>query len=124
MRQLIVLQEGAIVVPSLDLNSTETGAVADFLGIVREMEGPVRLSGLRYEAYEPMARKQLERIFKELGVLYPAFAVTFIHRIGWVPVGGVSLFMRVQTIHRGDAFEFMAAAINRLKRDVPVWKRA
>jgi molybdopterin synthase catalytic subunit len=48
----------------------------------------------------------------------------FIHRLGWVPVGEASLFVRVLSAHRGEALRFLAEAINRLKTDVPIWKRA
>lgn len=49
--------------------------------------------------------------------------VIFIHRLGWVPVGEAAIFIRVLSSHRGEALEFFAAAVNRLKQDVPIWKR-
>lgn len=123
MREIILFQQEPITVPALELNSPETGAVADFLGIVREQEGEQRLKGLRYEAYEPMARRLLSRLFIEIGAMYPCCAVTFIHRLGWVEVGEASMFIRVQTAHRGEAFGFLSEAIHRMKQDVPIWKR-
>ncbi|RYD71103.1 MAG: molybdenum cofactor biosynthesis protein MoaE [Verrucomicrobiaceae bacterium] len=85
----------ALVAPTLVLPSREVGAVVEFQGIVREREGEQALQGLFYEAYEPMARRQLERIFTELAALHPVQAVLFFHRLGWVPVGESSLFVRV-----------------------------
>jgi len=114
---------GAIVVPEEVLPSREIGASVDFRGIVREMEGEEALQGLAYEAYEPMARRVLERHFGELGQLHGCAAVLFIHRTGWVPVGEASLFLRVQSSHRREALAFMGEAIDRLKQDVPIWKR-
>jgi molybdopterin synthase catalytic subunit len=113
-----------IVVPSLTLPSREIGACAEFQGIVRETEHDRQLAGLHYEAYEPMARRHLERIFVELGTVHPCAAVVFIHRLGWVPVGEVSLFVRVISAHRGEALRLLAEAIDRMKADVPIWKRA
>lgn len=104
--------------------SREIGACLEFRGIVRELENGAALAGLHYEAYELMARKLLDRHFAELAALHPCTAVTFIHRLGWVPVGEASLYIRVLSAHRGEGLAFLAAAIDRLKQDVPIWKRA
>ncbi len=111
-----------IAIPPLALPSREIGAAVDFLGIVRELEGGAALAGLHYEAYEPMARRQLERIFRELHEAQPCAAVGFIHRLGWVPVGEASLFIRVLASHRGEALRFCGEAIDCMKADVPIWK--
>lgn len=113
-----------IVIPPLALPSREIGACVEFHGIVREQEGAAAVAGLHYEAYEPMARRTLERHLRELGAMHGCAAVRFIHRLGWVPVGEASLFIRVLSAHRGEALALMAAAIDRLKQDVPIWKRA
>jgi len=113
---------GRIVVPALVLPSQEIGACAEFHGIVRELEHAVPIGGLRYEAYEPMARQQLSRHFQELGALHSCALVLFIHRLGWVPVAEASLYIRVLAAHRGPAFRFLEGAVERLKADVPIWK--
>jgi molybdopterin synthase catalytic subunit len=120
----IVFTHEPIVVPLNTLPSREIGACVEFLGIVRELEQSQPLAGLEYEAHEPMARTHLERIFDELAKLHPVAAVSFIHRLGWVPVGEASLFIRVLSAHRGEALAFCGAAIDRMKRDVPIWKQA
>ena len=102
----------------------EIGASVEFLGIVRELEKVAPLSCLHYEAYESMPERQLRRVFTELGIDHPCEAVVFIHRLGWVPVGEASLFLRILARHRGEALRFCADAIDRLKQDVPIWKRA
>ncbi len=112
-----------IVVPPQSLPSREIGAVVEFQGLVREMEQGDALEGLLYEAYEPMARIVLHRHFEELSQIHPCAAVHFIHRTGWVPVGEASLYVRVLAAHRGEALAFLAEAIDRLKQDVPIWKR-
>lgn len=114
---------GPIVIPPEVLPSREIGAAVEFRGIVREMEQGNALGGLQYEAYEPMARILLQRHFEELAAIHPCAAVHFIHRTGWVPVGEASLFIRVLSAHRGEGLAFLAAAIDRLKLDVPIWKR-
>ena len=119
----IIFTSEPIVVPPATLPSREIGACVDFQGIVREMEGDSALAGLQYEAYETMAVRLLERIFDELHATHGCVAVTFIHRLGWVPVGEASLFVRVLSAHRGEALRFTADAIDRMKADVPIWKR-
>ncbi len=120
----IQFTETPIVIPPARLPSREIGACVEFQGIVREKEGTESLAGLRYEAYEPMARRQLERHCTELALQFPCAALHFIHRLGWVPVGEASLYIRVLSKHRGPAMRMCAELIERLKDDVPVWKSA
>jgi molybdopterin synthase catalytic subunit len=124
MRTEIVFTHKPLVAPPLRMKSREVGACVEFQGIVRELENGRVLSGLGYEAHESMARTQLERIFLKLVVEHPIDAVLFIHRLGWVPVGEASLFVRVLSAHRGAALAFCGAAIDRMKQDVPIWKSA
>ncbi len=109
--------------PGLELPSREIGAVVEFQGLVRETEGELALEGLFYEAYEEMARQVLERHLRELGEVHRCEEVEFIHRLGWVPVGAASLYIRVLSAHRGEGLRFLADSISRLKLDVPIWKR-
>lgn len=114
----------AIEIPPLEAAEKEVGAVVEFRGMVRELEQGRALAGLYYEAHEPMARHQLGLILEELGRSYPCQGVYFIHRLGFVPVGETSLFVRVLAAHRQPAFQFTMDLIDRLKRDVPIWKNA
>ena len=123
MQTHIAFTTAPIVIPPPDLPSREIGACVEFSGLVRATEGAQTLAGLHYEAYEPMARTQLARIFDELNAAHPIDAVLFIHRLGWVPVGEASLHVRVLAAHRGEALRFLATAIDRMKADVPIWKR-
>ncbi len=113
-----------IVVPPLDLPSREIGACVEFHGIVRELEGGQPLAGQRYDAHESMARRHLARLFEELNAAHVTAAVVFSQRLGCVPVGEASLYVRVLAAHRGEALQFLAAAIDRMKSDVPIWKRS
>jgi molybdopterin synthase catalytic subunit len=113
-----------IVIPPEILPTREIGAAVEFRGIVREREGERDLAGLHYEAYEPMARRRLEAHLGELGKMHGCTSVLFIHRLGWVPVGEASLYIRVLSAHRGEALALLAAAVDRLKQDVPIWKVA
>ena len=124
MRVEILLTHEPIVIPPLALPSREIGACIEFSGLVRELEHGTPLAGLHYEAYEPMARELLTRHFTELHAAHPCDAILFIHRLGWVPIGEPSLYIRVLAAHRGEALRFLTESIERLKLDVPIWKRA
>jgi molybdopterin synthase catalytic subunit len=123
MKTRIEFTRAPVVPPAAENSSPEIGACLDFSGIVREMEHGKKIAGLFYEAYEPMARTQLQKIFRELAARHPCEEILFIHRLEQVPVGEASLFIRVCSRHRQAALALMAELIDRLKADVPVWKR-
>ncbi|MGJ8641977.1 MAG: molybdopterin synthase catalytic subunit [Luteolibacter sp.] len=123
MKISILFTAENIVIPELTLGSREIGALVEFQGLVREMEGEEALEGLFYEAYPEMAENVLRNHLEELGELHGCESVEFIHRTGWVPVGEASLYIRVLSAHRGEGLRFLADSIDRLKQDVPIWKR-
>jgi len=118
----VIFTDGSISPPLRGLGLRETGAVVEFHGVVRAMEGDAELDGLFYEAYEPMARREFDRICSELAALHSPQAVCIIHRTGLVAVGEASLYVRVEAQHRGAALAFCGELIDRMKRDVPIWK--
>jgi len=123
MKTHIEFTRRPIAPPAPEFPSSEIGACLEFSGIVRELENGKKIPGLFYEAYEPMARTQLEKILAELGAKNPCDEVLFIHRLDFVPVGEASLFIRVCSRHRRASLALMGELIDRLKADVPVWKR-
>lgn len=122
MKTHIEFTRSPIVPPAGAPGSREIGAVLEFSGLVRELEHGRKIPGLKYEAYEPMARAQLEKIFLELGAKHSCEEILFIHRLDFVPVGEASLFIRISAGHRQPALALMGELIDRLKADVPVWK--
>jgi len=124
MKTRIEFTRSPIVPPAPEFSSREIGACLEFFGVVRELENGKKIPGLFYEAYEPMARAQLEKIFRELAARHPCEEILFIHRLDFVPVGEASLFVRIGSRHRQASLTLMGELIDRLKADVPVWKRA
>jgi|ERR1039458_2780329 molybdopterin synthase catalytic subunit len=122
MKTHIEFTRSPIVPPVQNFPSREIGACLEFSGIVRELENGKKIPGLLYEAYEPMAKTTLEKIFHELANKHPCEEILFIHRLDFVPVGETSLFIRILSRHRQTALALMAKLIDRLKADVPVWK--
>jgi len=109
------------IAPVFPLNG-RNGAVIDFYGVVRGQEKGVPIEGLNYEAYLPMAERELRRICAELEEPFPCRSVDFVHRIGAVAIGEPSLHVRVAAAHRAEAFDFARQLIDRMKEDVPIWK--
>jgi molybdopterin synthase catalytic subunit len=101
-----------------------TGAVVRFEGRVRGEEKGATIDALEYEAYAPMAQRQMEKIARELDAVHPCLRVRVRHRVGRVPVGEAAILVEVQAKHRAEAFAFLAEFMNRLKADVPIWKAA
>ena len=120
----VIFTRETISAPAAPAASKEVGAIVEFWGIVRETEGDRAVSGLRYEAYESMARSEFARIAEELARPFPVQHALVIHRLGFVPVGEASLYVRVCSKHRGAALGFCGALIDRMKEDVPIWKVA
>jgi molybdopterin synthase catalytic subunit len=105
----------------LHFSRTE-GAVVDFFGMVRSIENELMIEAIEYEAFEAMAERQLALIADEAKDRYGLVSVIIHHRIGLVPAGEASLFVRVTARHRRAAFEGSSQIIERLKQAVPIWK--
>lgn len=99
------------------------GAVASFVGVVREENLGRRVLRIEYHAYPEMARRQLERLARELREEFGTGPVAIVHRLGSLEVGEVSVAIAVAAPHRREALEACGAAIERLKERIPVWKK-
>jgi len=100
----------------------EVGAWVEFRGIVRAQEDGKPISGLEYEAYLPMAQAQMHRILSDLATHEPCLSARVIHRIGRVAAGETAIYVGIGARHRAEAFAVLTAFLDRLKRDVPIWK--
>jgi len=99
------------------------GAIVDFLGVVRELEGGREIEGIDYEAHEEMAEHQMKLIADAATEKFQLKRVLLHHRIGFVRAGEASLFLRVCAQHRAAAFEASEWVVDELKKKVPIWKK-
>ena len=99
------------------------GAVASFLGLVRNHNIGRTVRHLEYEAYEPLAIRAFERIADEVAVRWPDTQMALHHRIGRVEIGEASVAIAAASPHRAHAFEACRFVIERVKQIVPIWKR-
>lgn len=99
------------------------GAMVLFLGVVRDNARGRRVDHLVYEAYDALARRELERIARTLTERWPITRVAIAHRTGRLAVGEASVAVAVSAPHRAEAFEAGRYAIDTLKQTVPIWKK-
>ena len=99
------------------------GAVALFLGTVRDLTGEQVTVFLDYEAYGPMAEKKLAEIEDEVSRRWPVAKIAMVHRLGRLAVGDVSVAVAVSCPHRGQVFDACRFAVDTLKELVPIWKK-
>lgn len=99
------------------------GAVATFLGLVRNHNVGRVVQHLEYEAYEPLALRAFERIDQEIQARWPDVRLALHHRIGRIEIGGASVAIATASPHRGHAFSACRYAIERIKQIAPIWKR-
>jgi molybdopterin synthase catalytic subunit len=106
----------------LSRSSTGHGAVASFVGLVREQNQGRRVSFLEYEAYEPLAVRALQRIVAEAREAWADTRIGVHHRIGRLELGEASIIIVAVSPHRAHAFAACRYAIERVKQIVPIWK--
>jgi molybdopterin synthase catalytic subunit len=98
------------------------GAVASFIGLVRDHNQGRRVSYLDYEAYEPLAVRTLGRIVDEVRGNWPDTRVGVHHRTGRIEIGDVSVIIVAASPHRANAFAACRYTIERVKQIAPIWK--
>lgn len=105
-----------------DAVTCEAGAGVDFRGIVRGHEDDQAILALEYEAYAPMALRQMHRLLTDLGTKHGCLAAGVIHRTGRIAVGEVAIHVQAVAPHRAEALRLISEFMDRLKMDVPIWK--
>lgn len=99
------------------------GAVVVFLGTVRDHQAGRPVEKLTYSSYRAMALEGLRRIAADLEAAGKDLRVAIVHRLGEVSAGEPSVVIAVASPHRAAAFEASRTALERLKAEVPIWKR-
>ena len=98
------------------------GAVATFVGLVRDHNAGRRVLWLEYEAYAPLTVKTFEQIEAEAATNWPDARLAIHHRVGRVEIGEASVAIAAASPHRGNAFAACRYAIERVKQIAPIWK--
>jgi len=98
------------------------GGVVTFTGTVRDASHGRRVLRLEYEAYAAMAERKLAEIGEAVGRAHGA-AVAIVHRVGVLAPGEAAVVIACAAPHREPAFRACQETIDRLKKEVPIWKR-
>ncbi|QIS21870.1 molybdenum cofactor biosynthesis protein MoaE [Nocardia terpenica] len=99
----------------------EHGAVVVFTGKVRDHDGGQAVSALEYSAH-PQAERFLHRVCAEVAAA-SGLPVAAVHRVGPLVVGDLAIVVAVAAPHRAEAFGTCADLVDRIKHEVPIWKR-
>ncbi len=124
-RQFVAIVRDPIDAPALfaRLLRGEDGAAVLFEGVVRNHSRGQATLYLEYEAYEPMALAQMQRLAGEALRDHAIDGIALVHRLGRLEIGETSVAIAVTAAHRGPAFDACRSTIDRLKKTVPIWKK-
>ena len=102
---------------------SSAGAINVFIGTVRNATKEKSVRHLEFEAYEPMALKEMGKIADQAAAQWPVEAVAIYHRVGKLTIGDIPVVIAVATPHRLQGFEACQYIIDTLKQTVPIWKK-
>jgi len=119
----VALTRGPIELAQLQGTAPTDGALALFVGVVRNENQGRPVLRLEYEAYEEMALEVLREVAAEARRRWRVSAVRLVHRIGRLEIGEASVAVAVAAPHRAEAFGACRFAIDTLKARAPIWKR-
>ena len=105
------------------VRSPRNGGYVTFSGDVRDHDAGQSVTGIEYQAYDALARRELARIVEEAERQWPDTVCAVAHRTGLLKVGESSVVIAVGAPHRAEAFEACRWIIDDLKVSVPIWKR-
>ncbi len=101
----------------------ECGATVTLDGYVRQFTKGRETEYLVYEAYKPMALKEMSKLIANAREKFDIANVGIVHRLGKLEIGETSIVISVAAPHRRAAFEACEWLIKELKRTVPIWKK-
>ncbi len=108
---------------SESVSADGSGATVLFVGTVRDHHRGKPVEKIVYDAYRPMAESSLATIVRELQDRQTQIRLNIVHRYGEIPVGEASVVIAVSSPHREEAFRVSRKALERLKKEAPIWKQ-
>lgn len=99
------------------------GAYVLFEGVVRDHHEGKAVESIFYDAYRPMAEKEIDTIVREVQAQFPDVGLAVIHRLGHLVVGDASIAIVAASPHRAESFAACRLVIDRIKETVPIWKK-
>ena len=111
------------LIEELRKSSDEIGAITVFVGVVRGSREKEKVLRLEYEAHETLAFLIIEKIISELKTKHNIIDVIVEHRVGVVQVGEEVMYVLIASKHRKEGRQALAELVDRVKHEVPVWKK-
>jgi molybdopterin synthase catalytic subunit len=106
-----------------DIRRDSDGACIVFEGVVRNHHDDRAVESIFYDAYRPMAEKEIAKIVAAVQREIPDVAIAVVHRLGLLLVGDASIAIVTASPHRREAFDASRVLIDRIKQTVPIWKK-
>jgi molybdopterin synthase catalytic subunit len=107
----------------LRAGNPKVGAVASFIGVVRDLSEGDPISELTLEHYPGMTEKALETIVEEASARWEIYDALIIHRVGRLKPADQIVLVVVTSAHRGEAFQACEFLMDYLKTRAPFWKK-
>ena len=106
-----------------EIQDPACGGYAAFEGWVRNQNEGREVRRLEYEAFEPLAIKEGERILAATAERYGVQRIACVHRIGSLALGDVAVWVGASSRHRNEAFLACREVIDEVKHRLPIWKK-
>ena len=121
----ILLTDETLSTQDVQLWTEESGSggTCIFVGTVRNKTSDKTVIRLDFEAYKPMAEKEMRKIADQACDKWPVQRIAIHHRLGSLDIGEIPVIIAVACAHRAAAFEACRYCIDTLKENVPIWKK-
>jgi len=110
-------------IANLRRNNPAIGAIASFIGLVRDVNAGDRVSELTLEHYPGMTEKALDKIVAEAKSRWDVIDMLVVHRVGMLRPTDQIVLVVVAGAHRGEAFAACEFLMDYLKTQAPFWKK-
>jgi molybdopterin synthase catalytic subunit len=115
--------DAGVEIARLRANNPKIGAVASFIGIVRDLNEGAAVGSITLEHYPGMTEKSLASIAEQAKVRWTLDDVLIVHRVGTLAPADQIVLVVTTSSHRGDAFSACQFVMDYLKTDAPFWKK-
>ncbi len=110
-------------IAALRSNNPRIGAVASFIGIVRDLNEGAAVGSITLEHYPGMTEKSLASICEQAKARWTLGEVLIVHRVGTLAPADQIVLVVTTSSHRGDAFSACQFVMDYLKTEAPFWKK-
>ncbi|MDQ8154328.1 MAG: molybdenum cofactor biosynthesis protein MoaE [Gemmatimonadota bacterium] len=122
MRTTLVGRPIDVAALTREVGAEDNGAISLFVGTVRNVNEGRAVDGIEYNAYAPMAERELAQIAEEASARFGTRHIVIEHRTGYLALGEASVVIAVGHPRRAPSLDGARWIIEELKRRVPIWK--